>query len=352
MRASPTATATTFSQPVTRLAFQRALARANPTPGSMVYGNTVAYRGGPAANYASLAGYLQVDALAQLTQPSGHAINPVPVTENRRIPDVEEVVEAQLFAERLVEVAGAQRALYDFAEAARVAAALQASGEAFRDKVLAGLGAAGIALDDPVALLLALRRLGPRRLEALFGPGAADPDAPRGRRPIIVSEVLLELDAQAEARLAAMDPDAKDRVAAAGLTAVVATSDVHEHGKLLVERVLTGLGVALVDGGVSTDPDALARCAAETGADLIALSTYNGVALGFVRDLTAELSAQGLALALLVGGRLNQIPEDSNSSLPVEVGGDLAALGAVVCHEVEDALAPLLQLAEAKEERA
>ena len=33
----------------------------------------------------------------------GHAINPVPVTENERIPDVDEIIDAQLFAARLVE---------------------------------------------------------------------------------------------------------------------------------------------------------------------------------------------------------------------------------------------------------
>ena len=94
-----------YSTPTLRLAFQRALARVSTQPGSMIYGNTVSYRGGNAANYASLAGYLLVDILAQRTIPSGHAINPVPVSENRRIPDVDEIIDAQLCAGRLLEVA-------------------------------------------------------------------------------------------------------------------------------------------------------------------------------------------------------------------------------------------------------
>ena len=64
----------------------------------MIYGNTTSYRGSPQENFASLSAYLCIDIAGQLLKPTGHAINPVPVTENQRIPDVDEVIEAQLFA--------------------------------------------------------------------------------------------------------------------------------------------------------------------------------------------------------------------------------------------------------------
>ncbi len=338
-----------FSDPLTRLAFQMALARANPTPGTMVYGNTTSYRGPPAANYASLAGYLLVDVLGQSENPSGHAVNPVPVRENQRIPEIDEIVDAQLFADRLIAQAEGQRPLVDPSAAEVLAERLLAGAELFRDRVLAGLAEAGFAVDDAAELLLALRRIGARRLEALFGPGDPDPETAGKRQPLVPADTLAELAALAEERLARSDPAACARVGAASLSALVASSDVHEHGKLLVETVLRGLGVTALDGGVSCDPDALARRAAETGADLIALSTYNGVALSYMTALKAELEDLGLDLPVLIGGRLNQIPEGSNTSLPVEVGDELAALGAVVCREVEDALPALVALAEARQ---
>ena len=132
-----------FSEPVTRLAFQIALARANPTPGTMVYGNTTSYRGDAAANYASLASYLLVDVLAQARNPSGHAVNPVPVSENRRIPEVDEIVDAQLFADRLIAQAADHGPLLDPAEAEALAERLLAGGQTFRDRTLAGLAEAG-----------------------------------------------------------------------------------------------------------------------------------------------------------------------------------------------------------------
>ena len=54
MGASAIVTVTAFPIPLTRVAFQRALASGGGTPGTMIYGNTVAYRGNGAENYAAL----------------------------------------------------------------------------------------------------------------------------------------------------------------------------------------------------------------------------------------------------------------------------------------------------------
>ena len=81
-----------FSDPLRRLAFQIALAQVTETPGTMIYGNTVSYTGGDAENYASLAAYLLADITGQHHTATGHAINPVPVRENDRIPDIEEII--------------------------------------------------------------------------------------------------------------------------------------------------------------------------------------------------------------------------------------------------------------------
>jgi methylmalonyl-CoA mutase cobalamin-binding subunit len=119
---------------------------------------------------------------------------------------------------------------------------------------------------------------------------------------------------------------------------MVATSDVHEHGKMLVEEILRRLGVTVLDGGVSTDPALLAERVREQTPDAVAISTYNGIALRYFQALQTE----GVAVPILIGGRLNQIPKGSNSSLPVDVGAELAEAGAVVCRNAAD-LAPALQ---------
>ena len=335
-----------FSDPLTRLAFQRALAETSDTPGTMVYGDTMSYRGGEGANYASLGHYLLIDVLAQRGRPSGHAVNPVPVSENRRIPDIGEIVEAQLFAARLIARAGDYEPLFEVAEAERAAERIVAGGRAFRDRVLGGLAAAGFDTADAAELLLALRRIGAKRLEELFGPGEADEGAPRGRRPLVPAATFREIERQAAERLSAVPAATRARIGAAGLSALVASTDVHEHGKLLVERMLRDLGVALIDGGVSVDPDDLARLAGSEGADLVAISTYNGVALSFVRALMAELEGLGVTAPVLIGGRLNEIPADSDSSLPLDVRAELRGLGVSPCGDAADLLPVLLDLAD------
>jgi methylmalonyl-CoA mutase cobalamin-binding subunit len=310
-----------FSDPLARMAFQRALAEEGATPGTMIYGNTTSYRGTAAQNWASLASYLMVDALGQRLTPSGHAINPVPVTENERIPEIDEVIEAQLFAGRLIEQSAGWPGLIDEAAVAGLTARLRDGAGRFRRALWAGLAKRGVDCADVFAVLLTLRRMGGRRIEAAFGAGQQDTRAMGGRVPMVPATILSEIAEMSHAALAVSGPDLTSKVR--GMRVLVATSDVHEHGKMLVEEMLRQLGAVALDGGTSTDSGTLAALVAEMKPDAVAISTYNGVALAYFRALRAGLGARGLDLPILIGGRLNQIPEGSNSSLPVDVGDEL-----------------------------
>lgn len=336
-----------FSEPLTRWAFHKALAACSAHPGTMIYGATLSYTGKASENFASLGGYLLIDVLAQLDAPSGHALNPVPVTENERIPDADEIVAAQCYAGRLIEVAEGYRALVDGEAAAATAQQLLSGAQVFKQRVLNGLAEAGIRTDDAAEMLLALRRLGARRLEAEFGPGDPDPRSPYGRRPQVPAGTLSRLQTRADAVLQEIDAATRAALGASGLSVLIASTDVHEHGKWLVERVLLGLQLRTLDGGVSVDPQVLAAQAAEDGPDLIALSTYNGMAMDYYLRLREALDARGLDVPVAMGGRLNQIPEGSNTSLPVEVGAALTRRGALVCRDVRDVVPLLSRLARA-----
>jgi methylmalonyl-CoA mutase cobalamin-binding subunit len=335
----------TFSDPLTRLAFQRALARVSGTPGTMVYGNTTIFVASEVENYANLASYLLVDIVAQRTRPTGHGLNPVPVTEAMRIPEIDEIVNAHLFANRLIRRADGFETLFDLEAAESVADRLVEGGQRFRDRVLAGLDGAGIDTENPFELLLAIRRIGAKRLEELFGPGEPREGALRRRAPVVRATTVVALEAQGDCTVATLSPTDQARIREAGFTACVTCTDVHEYGKILVETVMERLGIGIADAGVSADPDDVARKASAAGADFIAVSTYNGVALTYLQALREEMRHHDLALPIFVGGKLNQIPDDSASSLPVDVIDDIRALGVVVCHRVEDMLEALVEMA-------
>ncbi|MDF1749238.1 MAG: cobalamin-dependent protein [Alphaproteobacteria bacterium] len=339
----------TFSGPLARFAFQRALGRISRSPGTMVYGNTTGFGANEAANYAALGAYLMVDIQAQLAGPTGHAINPVPITEALRIPDIDEVVAAQTFCGQMVQRSQGMECLIDTTQADFLADRMIEGAERFKAAVLVGLEDAGIDTSDPFELFLSLRRIGAKRLEQAFGPGREEVSAPNGRRPIEPSPVLAEISDRAAEALSGLSAADRAGFAQSGLRVVTATTDVHEYGKRLLEEIFSELGIEALDGGVSTDPDELAKVARDC--DAIFLSTYNGVALSFLKALKAELAALDLDIPVFVGGKLNEVPADSNTNLPVDVSGEMEAEGAFVCRSVEDLYGPLATLAASVEGR-
>ncbi len=339
-----------FSDPLARLAFQTAMADAELAPGTVIYGNTTSYRRSPDGNLASLSNYLLVDALGQTFRPTGHAINAVPVTENDRIPDINEVVQAQLLAGRLKEHAPEWRALIDGETVREMAGRILAGASAFHRAAIKGLADAGFDTDDLFEMLLALRRIGARKLEAEFGAGDKNLLAMGGRTPIVAATIVSEIAETAEDAISSMPDDMRERLAGTGLKLLVAAGDVHEHGKMVVDEVVRRLGLTALDGGVSTDPSVLAKTALRVRPDVIAISTYNGVALTYYKELRRELLAGGLDIPVLIGGRLNQIPDGSNSSLPVDVSSELREAGAILCPGAAD-LGPALEALLPKERR-
>ncbi|MBS0445849.1 MAG: cobalamin-dependent protein [Proteobacteria bacterium] len=331
-----------FSDPLMRLAFHRAMHMAGAAPGTVIYGNTTSYRGTSAQNYASLASYLTMDIVGQMLHPTGHAINPVPVTENERIPTIDEVVDAQLFAGRLKEHAPGHAPLIDAQARDAAAATLLEGARRFQANLMQGLAEAGVDTGDIFEMLLALRRIGPRRLESDYGAGCEDPARPGTRIPVVPATILHEIREMATAALRVAQAEERGARIAGPLKVLVATSDVHEHGKMLVEELLRRLSVDAVDGGVSTDPERLVELAARTRPDVIAISTYNGVALEYFRRVAALLAERQLPIPVLIGGRLNQIAEGAQDDLPTDVGDELAAAGAIVCREAS-ALIPALR---------
>ncbi|MFX0545740.1 cobalamin-dependent protein [Roseovarius sp. S1116L3] len=322
-----------FSAPLTRAAFQAALARETDTPGTMIFGNTVAYQGGAAQNYASLSSYLLADLCALHEHHSGHAVNPVPVTENLRIPDVDEILDAQLFAARLADHAPGHARLHDSALIDAMAGRLIAGGRVFAENALRGLAERGVDTADPGSLMLAIRRLGARRMEAMFGAGPMEGAA---RAPLVAADWAEELDEMAAAWV-----QRQQGAALARRRVVLGTTDVHEHGAYLVRRALIGLGAEVIEAGVAIDAEVMVSRAIDAGADAIAVSTYNGIGLDYARRLIAGLKARGVDIPVLMGGKLNEIPQDSNSSLPVDVTVQIRATGAHPCKDLDDMLAAL-----------
>jgi len=332
-----------FSNPLTRTAFHAALSQISNTPGTMIFGNTVSYQSDAAANYASLASYLLADLVALGRNHTGHAINPVPVTENERIPDVEEILDAQSFAARLAEHAEAQSAIMDFREVDLVAGKLIEGGGIFAANTYQGLSERGVDISDPAELMLAIRRTGARKMENLWGVGKGHDKGSGARSAFLVpSDWANELD-----EMASDWSDAnRDLVRKPqSIRIVIGTTDVHEHGAYLVRNAAENIGLEVVDAGVAVDPENLVCIAIENNANLIAISTYNGVGVQYAQGVQDALREQNRDIPVLIGGKLNRVSDGSNTDLPVDASDEIRKTGVIPCADLDDMIPTLQKLA-------
>ena len=333
----------TFSDPLTRLAFQRALHKISRSPGSMVYGNTTIYGKNEIENYANLGSYLLPDIIGQMTLPTGHGLNPVPVTEAVRIPDIDEIIDAQLFANRLIERAEGFTSLIDFEKADEISDLLIRNGTLFKTNILKGLSETGIDINNPFELLLSIRRIGPKKLEELYGPGEKDETQIRKRRPVIIATTVAELESKADNVTGFLSEEEHAVIQSRGFKACVASTDVHEYGKVLLEAVFKKMNLEVIDAGVSSDPDVVAKHAKDQQASFIAISTYNGVALDYIQKLKTELEKVKMTIPIFIGGKLNQVKDDG-LNLPQDVSEELRTMGVIVCLTIEDLLVELIRM--------
>ena len=308
------------SDPVKRAGWVLALQQihSGEQVGSMIYGDTISFGREFEKNRAVTAEYLMWDILIQLHAPSGHAVLPLPVTEAIRIPSADEIIEAQLFGRQ---VEASARRLYphvDFSAAEQFAETVCREGREIYTSALYGMRDMGVDIRDPLQMLHLLKKLGPRRFEELFVTDAGlAKTSPSTDMSVLASDVI------DEHRPMFLDEDFRSRVR--GRCFVVASSDVHEHAAGALAQLLSEAGASVIYLGAEQNPSDLVAALDRQPVDALLLSTHNGMALDYARQLRAQLDAASLSPTVIMGGVLNQKIDDQ--ALPVPVFEELKALG-------------------------
>ncbi len=280
-------------------------------------------------NAATVSASLLFDMVGQIRNPTGHAVQALPLTEHSRIPSPDEIVQVQILADQLKKEAREAAELIDLSPAERTRDALLRGGEIFRDKVLEGLAAADIYVEDPLEILIALRRISGPTMEERFGAGEPDPDNIGCRRPVVPSVSFTyrrEISQMVRERVRALQPRHLSRK-----HFLLAATDVHGLGNFAVQIALQESGCAVTDLGVNVDPESLAEALAKRNYDGTCISTHNGMALAYAQKLLSILDEHSISIPIFMGGRLNQ---DEGGPLPRDVTEDLRALGVHPCHDV------------------
>ena len=300
--------------------------RGGDSVGSMIYGNTVDHRPGAwARNIVAVTAQLTCDIALQIRRPTGHAVNPVPLTEAERIPSPAEIVEVHLLAREIEREVRKAPNLYDWERLERLGATTAVYAVAFRDRALASLAEDGIDVRDAAQVLLALRRTTMGELEQRVDLPASPEVA--ALEPWKSSNVRRLAD-----RLRANAPRLD------GQRVVLAVLEVHDLVRDALARVLPTAGAEVILLGANTPIDGVARAAIDEDADAIVLAVYNGNALAVGSRLTDAAAREGWSGRIFMGGILNQ---DTGLDLPIDARPGLAELGIHCVDRVEDLL-PLL----------
>ncbi|MCK5488148.1 MAG: cobalamin-dependent protein, partial [Desulfobacterales bacterium] len=307
--------------------------------GSMFYGDTLSFTPDFTLNQGVVAEYLLWDIMAQLECPTGHAVLPLPVTEALRIPSAEEIAEAQKFGRQIEKAARKLFYHFDFREAYHFSDTILSAGKSVFDNALDGLKEAGVDITDPVQILFVLKNLGPAVFEEMFGAGKVQEDFIRGRIPIEPTDVF-EMSNKYFNEYRQMFVTQKMRTLLGGRRLLIASTDVHEHAVTVISRLLSEAGAKMIYMGAEVNPDEIVSEANTQNAEAILVSTHNGMAHEYAKQLRAALDRQKIRLPVLIGGILNQKVE--SQSLPVDVTGNLKELGFYPCARLEGGFKKLL----------
>lgn len=315
-----------FSDSFLRIVFNRALSMINKhgTLGTFINGNTIDYGPNIARNYGVLCAYALPDVACQLMYPSGYAVAPVPFTEAIRIPAPEEIIEAQLTMDTVIEKAPYYARYIDWDKVNGDAEILVTGANVFFERVMNGLSDLGVDITHPGEIMSVLKAIGPAQLEEAFGSGKHDEKAMRGRIPVRPTSIVqtinkIESDALQKQQFSGEGP-------LSGVTALVGSTDVHEFGKEVIKNYLRKAGAQVFDLGTSVAISEIIDNLIETGSKVLCMSTYNGMAYSFGRDLLKALEENGLGdTHVLMGGRLNEAMDGSD--VPIDVSDKLTAMG-------------------------
>ena len=317
--------------------------------GSMFYGDTISFTDDFVKNRGLVGEYLTWDIMAQLECPTGHAVHPLPVTEAFRVASAEEIAEAQIFGSRIEETARRLLPHIDFSASYAFSEKVVSAGKSVFANSMDGLKEAGVNIHDPIQMLYLLKRLGPATFEEMFGAGKIDDMHIRKRQPVIPTDIF-EMSRRCidNHREIFLDPRTKNIFR--GLRILIASTDVHEHAILVINKLLSEAGVEMVYLGAEKDPDEVVSKACTKKVDAILISTHNGMALEYAIHLKDNLKKHKASIPVVMGGVLNQKYEDK--ILPMDVTNDLKEIGFYACPRLEGRFRKMLEFNVVKEKNS
>lgn len=306
-----------FSDPILRIIFSKAMWEINTfkTPGSMIYGNTTDFGDNFPSNYSALASFTMADIIGQRKWPTGCAVTAIPVTEAIRVPSTQEIIDAHMAMKVTMEKAENYAQYIDFDRIEAQAHTLVVAGNIFFERVINALDDLGVDITHAGQVMSVLKAIGPEQLEINFGAGKKDANAMRSRIPVWPTNIVRKINDIGDELIDGVEGLEKKPLQ--GVNIVMGSTDIHIFGKEVIKRILREAGANIFDLDQSVATQDLVDTAIETESRVMCVSTHNGLAYSYAKDLSDKLKEKGLDdVFVIMGGLMNEalpgkdLPED------------------------------------------
>jgi methylmalonyl-CoA mutase cobalamin-binding domain/chain len=305
-----------FSDPMGRIIIHSVMDSINKhgTPGTMIFGNTVDYGLDYNRNFGALSSFSLADSIFQRHTPTGHAVASVPVSEAVRIPTAQEIVDGHLCVDMMIEKSKFMEPYINWDKVNAEKDVYVSCGKLFFERMMNGLDDLGIDINHPGQIFAALKAIGPKQLEENFGVGAREKDGLRERVAVRPTDMTKNLNNK---KSIALDRIGNIDKKLLGKKVIVGATDIHDYGKEIVKTILAKAGATVFDLGNYVTPSEIIETIIETEAKAIVMSTYNGIALSYAKEVVDGIEKAGLDAKLILGGLLNENMD--GESLAVDV---------------------------------
>ncbi|MCG8483238.1 MAG: cobalamin-dependent protein [Clostridia bacterium] len=272
----------------------------------------------------------------------GLGVNPVSITEKIKVPTLQELFDILAAGKRAEEIADEWEVFMDFTRLEEMRDVMVEQGKQFFDNAIAGFREAGIDVEDPLEMILTLRKFNPVKFEQAFHSTSFNSEMNEikpfyptvlGRQTVEMKNEIIE-----ELKEAGLEGPLK------GKKIVVASGDAHTYGLILVESVLSDMGATVVNGGVDVDAVDILDLADEEDTRFVGISCHNGQALDYGRQLVQLAKDRGKEYWIFMGGKLNAILP--GHSEPTEISHMLKALGIYAENDIKATVSQMSMLAQ------
>lgn len=259
----------------------------------------------------------------------------VPITEKVTVPTVSEMLDMTGACQRTEGPADAFEKLIDWTPVIELGEKVITLANQMFDNVLEGFKEAGIDINNPIEIMVTLKRMDPAKFETLFHPSIVN-EGKKNVTPLMPTTLWAQSANQIEI-LVKKYKNTPVAEALKGKRCCVASADIHYFGAYVVKETLSALGVDVVDGGNEMEVIDVLDLAEEYGVDNIIISVHNGQAYDYSKLITDLKKDKNKDYNVYMGGYLLSFLGDDCKE-PVDVTKEIQDMGVITNDSVEQLL--------------